>query len=240
VPLDAFRPVRRTPLSVQVSRQLRDAIVSGDLGLGTELPSEKVLTERFGVSRSTVREALRILQAQGLLSGGDTVSTARPRVSDELTLGAAADALENVLRLGQVPLADLLQLRLLLEDEALRTAPATGADLEDARREVELMRDPTLSVAAFHDADVRFHLALSRAGGNAAVPLVMGVLRHAVAAHLLAFLQAADDVAPVLRRLTAEHAGILGAVERGDADRARALMRRHVGRFYAAPRPARG
>jgi GntR family transcriptional repressor for pyruvate dehydrogenase complex len=233
VPVDAFRPVSRAPLSVLVSRQLREAIVAGDLGAGTELPSEKVLTERFGVSRSTIREALRILQAQGLLSGGDTVSTARPRVSDELPLGAAAEALENVLRLGQVPLTDLIELRLMLEQAALRGAPAAGPDLEEARQELLVMAAPGIGVADFHDADVRFHLCLSRAGGNAAVPLVMGVLRHSISAHLLTSLEAIQDVEPVLDRLRREHAEILAAVERGDPEDACTLVQGHVRGFYA-------
>src|SRR5205807_2336248 len=67
-----FRPVSRVPLSLLVARQLREAIVSGELAMGSQLPTEQELTERFGVSRSTVREALRVLQAQGLLSGGGT------------------------------------------------------------------------------------------------------------------------------------------------------------------------
>lgn len=231
----AFRPVSRAPLSVVVSRQLREAIVSGDLRVGTELPSEKELTQRFGVGRSTIREALRILQAQGLLSGGESVSTSRPRVSDELPLSAAADALENVLRLGQVPLPDLVELRLLLEDAALQSARPGAADLADARRELAVMRSAGSDVEAFHDADVRFHLALSRAGGNSAVPLVMNVLRHSIAAHLLEVLEAlGEQAAPVLVRLTDEHAAILDAVEAGRTERARELMRAHVGQFYEA------
>lgn len=231
--VDAFQRVGRAPLSVLVSRQIRDAIVVGDLLVGTELPSEKELTQRFGVGRSTIREALRILQAQGLVSGGDTVSTARPRVSDELTLGAAADALENVLRLGQVPLPDLVGLRLLLEDAALRSIRPGAVELTEARRELEVMRRPGIGIAAFHDADVRFHLSLSRAGGNRAVPLVMNVLRHTISSHLLASLEQLDDAARVLERLTAEHAAILDAVEADDVERACGLMRSHVERFYA-------
>jgi GntR family transcriptional repressor for pyruvate dehydrogenase complex len=234
--VDAFRPLTsRAPLSVLVSRQLREAIVSGSLTVGTELPSEKQLTERFGVSRSTIREALRILQAQGLLSGGDTVSTARPRVSDELTVGAAADALENVLRLGLVPLPDLVELRLLLEDAALQSAVPDAPDLDDAAAQVELMARPGITAREFHDADVQFHLALSRAGGNSAVPLVMNVLRHSIASHLLGFLEVLDAPVPTFERLTAEHAGILGAVRDGDPGQARRLMRSHVQQFYAEP-----
>ena len=111
-----LRAEDRAPLSVLVSRQLRQAIVSGRVSVGTELPSEKELTAELGVGRSTIREALRILQAQGLLSGGDTVSTRRPRVSTHQTLSlAAAQAMENAVRLGQVPLGDLVELRVVIE-----------------------------------------------------------------------------------------------------------------------------
>lgn len=53
-----FRPVARTPLSLLVSRQLREAIISGELSDGAQLPTEQELTEHFRVSRSTVREAV--------------------------------------------------------------------------------------------------------------------------------------------------------------------------------------
>src|ERR1700704_4579204 len=108
--LDVFRPVSRTPLSLLVSRQLREAIVSGELSIGTELPTERELTEHFGVSRPTIREALRILQSQGRRSGGDPVSTARPRVSAEQTWTSASEALENAVRMGQIPLRHLVEL----------------------------------------------------------------------------------------------------------------------------------
>jgi DNA-binding FadR family transcriptional regulator len=231
--LEAYRPLTRTPLSVQVSRRLRDAIVSGDLGVGTELPTEKELTDSFGVSRSTIREALRILQAQGLLSGGDTVSTSRPRVSAELTVPIAAEALENVLRLGRVPLADLVELRLLLEGAGLGRASADAAEMEDARRALEEMRRPGVDVGAFHDADVRFHISLAGAGGNRAFPLVMNVLRHALATHLLQALGSMGDPQPTLDRLAGEHAAILEAVEHGDDALAVELLRSHVHDFYA-------
>jgi GntR family transcriptional regulator, transcriptional repressor for pyruvate dehydrogenase complex len=231
----AFRPVARTPLSMLVSRQLRDAIVSGELEMGTELPSEKELTEHFGVSRSTVREALRILQAQGLLSGGDTVSTNRPRVSDELTATMAAEALENVLRLGCVPLGELVELRLLLEGAAVEEGVVADPNRLDAARSALVeMRQEGVDVEAFHDADVRFHISLAGSGGNRAVPLVMQVLRHAIAGHLRGALETMDDPRPTLERLAREHAAILRAVERGDGRRARRLLQSHVRDFYAA------
>ena len=122
--LFALRAEERAPLSVTVSRRLREAIMSGQIAVGTELPGENELARDLGVGRSTVREALRILQAQGLLSGGDTVSTQRPRVSAEQTMSMAAHTMESALRLGQVPLGDLVRLRLVIEGAAVQEAAA--------------------------------------------------------------------------------------------------------------------
>jgi DNA-binding FadR family transcriptional regulator len=227
-----FRAVSRAPLSLLVSSQIRDSILSGSLTIGTELPSEKELGEQFDVSRSTIREAVRILQAKGLLSGGDTVSTSRPRVSDTLASTSASEALENALRLGRIPLADLVELRLVLEGAAVATAKADR--LDDARAALEIMQAPGVEVGAFHDADVRFHICLAGAGGNTAFALVMTALRDAIAGHLRDALAGAADSAPVLARLAAEHAAILDAVDSGSHDQAATLVRSHIWNFYAS------
>jgi DNA-binding FadR family transcriptional regulator len=230
----ALRVEERAPLSVIVSRQLRQAIMSGRVSAGTELPSEKELTEELGVGRSTIREALRILQAQGLVSGGDTVSTRRPRVSTQQTLNlAAAQAMENAVRLGQVPLGDLVELRVVLEGASVEAAStATAEALESARSAVETMKTPGIDVESFRAADVLFHRSLATASGNAAFPLVMGVLRAAISSHLGEALHHQTDVAATMKRLTREHEAILKAVEGGQGERARMLMTKHIQAFY--------
>lgn len=228
----AFHPVARTPLSLLVARQIRDAIVAGELAVGTQIPSEKELTARFDVSRSTIREALRIVQALGLLSGGDTVSTSRPRVSVDHTVARASEALENALRLGQVPLHDIIELRLALEGGALSAEVVDTERLTAAKAALDVMRRPDVDVATFHAADVQFHICLAGVGGNAAFPLVMGVLRDAIAGHLLDALDAMDDARPVLSRLAAEHGAIVDAIEAGDGPLAAKLVRAHVWDFY--------
>ncbi|CAN5339929.1 FadR/GntR family transcriptional regulator [soil metagenome] len=242
--LSPFEPVRRAPLSVLVSRQMRELIVSGVLPLGTPLPSEKALTEQFGVSRSTIREALRILQAQGLLSGGDTVSTARPHVSDRHVVESAALALEAVLRLGQVPLTDLVALRVVLEGAALEHAASDPGPeaIAEARVLLDAMRHAATAgdVAAFHTADVGFHIAMVGAGDNVAYRLVLGVLREAIAVHLLDALADLAEPAAVLGQLIGEHEAVLGAVEAGDGPAARHHVRAHILGFYAAHGQAGG
>ena len=215
--------------------QLREAIVSGRIPVGDELPSEKELGQQLKVGRSTIREALRILQAQGLVSGGDTVSTARPRVSAEATLSTAAATMENVLRLGQVPLADLVELRVVIEGAIVEAAAEAVADdpgLAEARDALAAMQAPDVDVEAFRAADLRFHRALAAAGGNQAFTLVMGVLRHAISAHLGEALHRVAHPRRAMAELTREHAEILDAVVRGHGKRARTLVTAHIRAFY--------
>ncbi|MBX3199592.1 MAG: FadR family transcriptional regulator [Labilithrix sp.] len=233
-----LRAEDRAPLSVLVSRQLRQAIVSGRVSVGTELPSEKELTAELGVGRSTIREALRILQAQGLLSGGDTVSTRRPRVSTHQTLSlAAAQAMENAVRLGQVPLGDLVELRVVIEGASVESAAADSDEaLDAARAAIVAMKASTQGkapdVEAFRAADLAFHRSLALASRNAAFPLVMGVLRSAISSHLGEALHREADLPGAIARLTREHEAILGAIEAGRGERARALVTKHIRAFY--------
>lgn len=230
----ALTPTERAPLSVTVSRRLRDAIVSGAMSLGMELPSEKDLSRDLGVGRSTVREALRILQAQGLLSGGDTVSTQRPRVSAEQSLQVAATTMENVLRLGQIPLSDLVELRLLVEGAIARKAAARRepVGLDEARAALTAMQRPRVEIGTFRDADLRFHRGLAVAAGNAAFSLVMGVLRGAIAGHLGEALLRVSSPRAAMAKLAQEHEAILAAVEAGRGAEAARLVTSHIRDFY--------
>lgn len=224
-------PLARMPLSLVVSGRLRDAILDGSLPVGQALPTEQDLAQTFSVGRSTVREALRVLQAQGLVTGADTVSTARPRVSYERTAGSAATALSTAVQVGAVPLADLVELRVLLEATALRSVSVVP---EAAHTAIERMRvcARTDDTAGFHDADVDFHIALTSAGGNKAFGLVMSVLRESIAGYLIRELDARKDSAATLGALLAEHEAIADALARGESDYAARLVEKHVRGFY--------
>jgi DNA-binding FadR family transcriptional regulator len=224
----------RAPLAVLVSRRLRQAIVSGKVSSGAELPSEKELTRDLGVGRSTVREALRILKAQGLVSGGETVSTRRPRVSTGEALSlAAAQAMDNVVRLARVPLGDLVELRIVIEGAGVELAArAADESLDEARAAIAAMKAPDVDLDAFRAADLRFHRTLASAAGNAAFPLVMGVLRSAISAHLGEALAREPDPRKAMKKLTREHEAILDAVATGNGALARTLVTRHIRAFY--------
>lgn len=230
---DGFKQVVRAPVYMQVAEQLREAIFDGRLGAGEALPTERELAESFGISRASVREALRALQAQGLLRGGGAGASAV--VADDLER-SARDVLTTLLRLKQVEVSDLVDLRCLLEMAAAERAAhrRDHARLAEAREAVEAMDDGAMGIEEFDGADVRFHVALVRASGNEAMHLVMLSLREPVAAHLLGALRTQSEPHKTLRRLAAEHAAILEAVEAGEGERAAILIERHIRGFYGS------
>jgi DNA-binding FadR family transcriptional regulator len=229
----AMPDLERRPVYEQVADRLREAILSGELPAGSALPTEKELAERYGVGRTTIREALRALQTKGLAVASGATSPLRVVEPEALTTEPVRDTLVHLLRLGRVPLDDLIGLRVALEGHGAELAAARRPDLSAAREQLDLMRAAGTDLEAFETADIRFHLELVEASGNAALPLVMLAVRDAIAAALLEHLRALADPAPTLRQLIAEHEAILAAIEAGRGDDARRLSAEHLTRFYA-------
>lgn len=231
----SFKPVVRDPVYQQVADQIAEAILAGDLPAGQPLPTERDLSEQFGVSRASIREALRALQARGLaVSSG---SRTRPLLVVTPAAGASGplkEALMNLVRLQQVGLWDLVEVRCALETAALERAAESpeAASLDEARAALAEMRRPGVSVEEFDQADVRFHLALIAASGNRAMHLVMLALRDAMAKHLDESLRLLPRPAEAFRQLAGEHAALLEAVEGGNGGAAGALVRDHIRGFY--------
>ena len=210
-----LKPVVRQPVYLQVAEQLREAILDGRFALGMPLPSERRLQETFGVGRTTVREALRALEAQGLVGPGPGGwrSVASPSLDAPLR-----EALVQLVRLEQVDLDDLVDLRLILEPAAVERAARHHDELSLARARACLdeMQQPGIEVRVFQDADVRFHVALAEASGNRALHLVMLTLRDVIDRYMRAMAESVADVGLRLPKAAADHAAILAAIERGD------------------------
>jgi DNA-binding FadR family transcriptional regulator len=229
-----FQAVNRSTIYVQVADQIRSAILDHSLASGARLPPERELARQFGVSRATVREALRHLQAQGLLAPQGRTSpmqTAQP----DAAAARFREALTHVVRLENVSLPDLIELRLAVETAAITRAAAEPVQqqLEAARAALAVMSKRGVSWREFSPADVAFHVALVAASGNQALVLVMLAVKDSLEFHLKEAMQA--RAFPKLRqRIVDEHEALLRAVERGDATTAAALLRSHVTEFYGS------
>lgn len=225
----------RRPVYEQVADALREAILSGEIPPGSALPPERELTARFGVGRTTIREALRALQTKGLVVATGPTSPLRAVAADALTTEPLRETLVHLLRLGRVPLDDLIGLRVALEGAGAAAAASRDPrpDLTAARDQIAFMRAAGTDLEAFEIADIRFHVEIVRASGNEALTLVMLAVRHTVSERLLSHLSTLADPRPVVAQLIAEHEAILQAVIDRDDDSARRLSAEHLRRFYS-------
>jgi GntR family transcriptional regulator, transcriptional repressor for pyruvate dehydrogenase complex len=226
-----FARVQRVSAYEQVAEQIREVILQGSLSPEQELPPERTLAVQFGVSRTTIREALRHLQAQGLLAPRGRTSPMRPADS-EVALTRFREALRLVVQLRDVPLSELIQLRLAIESAALTQAALApvASYLQQARDALEAMSAARISQHDFYEADARFHVALVAASGNQAMRLVMLAVKDSIELYLDEAMRG-RSFAKIRAQITEEHRQLLSAVENGHGNAAGKLLRAHL-EFY--------
>jgi GntR family transcriptional repressor for pyruvate dehydrogenase complex len=221
-PAYAFEPVGAQRVSQGAAEQIAEAIHAGDLPVGARLPSERVLAVQMGVSRPTLRIALKTLADAGLVetrpgpAGGAFIS------SDVVPAALLHDAAAQP-RVSEV--AGVLEARRMLEPRVAQLAARYGTDedFEALRRTIGLQRtaDPSRLLAL----EERFHLALARATRNGmVVTLMRALLRRLMVARALTI-----RVPPDRERAVALHQRTLEAVTAGDPDAIEAAMDEHLG-----------
>jgi len=213
-------PAVRLNATDQVRSDLIRAVREGRFPVGTRLPSEGELAQRFKVSRPVIREALGSLRVLGLTSSQPGTGTFV--VSSDVKLP---------LSLGEMSSEDLNEVRLLLEVPAARLAAIRRgrldlADLRKSIREYAKAEDPVDRVRE----DVRFHVAIAKASNNALLHHLVAELQSSLREQSLAI--AAVSGRRVLS--TKEHQLILEGVAEGDAKQAAQAMEAHLLGVHAA------
>lgn len=203
-----------------VVARIRRAIWLGELIPGERLPPEREMAEGFEVSRLTIREALRVLQGEGLITirrgsgGGSTVTSKQMSATQRRSaLIEARDQLREVheIRLGIEPLAARLA--------AERASTEQIAALEHKQ---QALTDST-DLASFRRADSAFHLAIAAASGNTLLEQAVEDARSSL--FIVVDVQEFDVVKETSARA---HGDIVTAIARHDGDRAAALMASHI------------
>ncbi|WP_371403098.1 FCD domain-containing protein [Kribbella sp. NBC_00662] len=212
-------------------------LAAGRLRIGGRLPGERTLAEQLGISRPSVREAVRVLEAMGVVR---TATGSGPEAG-AVIVAEPVSPLTAVLRLhlatNHLPMGDVVQTRLLLESWSAREAAGRelGADeLKVAEELLDRMDDAGLSPEEFHQLDAEFHVALSGLAGNVLIAAVMTSLRSAIHGYVLAAVPNLPDWEAVAVGLRSEHRGILAAVRGGEPERAASLVTAHIRGFYQA------
>lgn len=217
-----------------VLERVETDLLEGRLRPGDRLPPERELATTLGVGRSSVREALRVLEVMGLIrtgtgsgpsSGAIIIATPQGGMSALLRLQVAAQGF---------PLDDVVRTRLVLESAVVDAlAAADDRDTDPARAVIEAMDARDLTPAEFLALDAQLHLALAEASGNVVIAAMMAGLRTAIESYVQAGAAGIADWDAAADRLRREHRSIVDAVDAGDAGRARTLVHDHITGYYA-------
>lgn len=218
-------PIRRSRISQQIVVRLCQMIRQGQLHPGDQLPPERELAERFQVSRSSVREALRALEIAGIAEsrhGGGTY------VRDVLEDGVASPLALALGATGDL-VNDMWEMRIIVEPAlaALAARRATLGDLrslDDITGQQAEYFDPTVADDLALAADRTFHIAVARASGNEAAVRVVELINQLLEEGRRQFGASVER----RRQAHARHREIIQAIRERDPHAARAVMLQHL------------
>jgi len=214
----------------QVLARLEAEIAAGRLTAGARLPAERDLAAQLGVARSSVREALRVLEALGLIEtrrGPEHGARLREHPGDGF-----GELVRMHLQLRHATVADLVAFRVLVESWAvIQAVDRGGPEVAHIVDLADVTADDALAPDRFVAADADLHIAIVRAAANPILSLVAEGLRSAMERSLLERALADEDWRVTRGRLAAEHVEIasLMAAERGPD--AAAALERHIRGF---------
>jgi GntR family transcriptional repressor for pyruvate dehydrogenase complex len=223
-----FRPIKTTRAFEEIAEQIRNELSNRRLKVGDRLPSERALAEQFGVSRNTLREALRSLENAGLLrlqkgaSGGAFVR--------ESTGGAIITGLRDMFHLGAIRPENLTEARVLVESVVVRMAceRATPEDIAALNANIEKAEDAARAKIYFYDQaaiHLDFHRLLGRATKNPVMVIVIEALIDVMEHFIKEIGQSRNPWVLPSRRRFMKH------FEAGDCDAAVAEMEQHLERL---------
>ncbi|MDR7161615.1 FCD domain-containing protein [Arthrobacter sp. BE255] len=204
----------------------------GKLAVGGRLPAERTLAEQLQVSRTSVREAIRILEAMGVVRAGVGSGPEAGTVVISDPTAALGSALRLHVATQHLPVSDIVQTRVLLESWAASHARPDSPELTGAARLLAEMDADGIAVDDFLALDVRFHLALADAAGNAVVSAMMGSLRESITGYASRLTANLPDWDATAVRLRSEHHEILDAIRNDDGERAARLVASHIEGYY--------
>jgi GntR family transcriptional repressor for pyruvate dehydrogenase complex len=221
-----------------VLARIESDLLSGVLTPGDRLPGERQLAIDLGVGRSSVREAIRVLEVLGLIrthtgsgptAGAIIVATPSGGMATLMRLQVAAQGFA---------VQDVVDTRLVIETAVVHSlasrAEAAIPDLTHPESLLDAMDQPTLTEAEFLALDAQFHLSLAEAEGNQVLVATMSGLRDSIERYVLAGVPQLASWSATADRLRAEHRGIVEAIRHADAELARQSVRSHITNYYQA------
>lgn len=228
-----LEPLDRVRTYELVVRQLRQEIFAGRLRPGDRLPGERQLSEQLNVSRPSVREAVRILQAMGVLKSTPGTGANSGLVVSTRPSRALTELLGLHVALSSYSVAEIMDVRLALETRIVRQAAENPGELpEEIDRYLDDMADPGVDRHEFHDLDAELHVAFARASSNRFMADLMAAMREAVRGPMTAAFVDDENWPDRHQTLVREHVEIYEAIKAGDGNLAEHLIRQHIEHVY--------
>ncbi len=217
--METVKKPRKLP--EQIADRLREMIIQEEMQTGSKLPAEAELMARFGVSRSTVREAVKILQTERIVDirqGQGTFLCAMPGLADD-PLGLRFADQEDLI-------AQLLETRLLIEPNVAALAAQRRQDkhLQEMKALLDKMDNAYLHGENYTPYDAQFHSVIARCTGNDVMMRLLPTIHESIRAGY----QHTRRVEGSYQRASQCHLEMYRAIAEHDSDRARAAAQRHM------------
>jgi GntR family transcriptional repressor for pyruvate dehydrogenase complex len=219
-----FEPVKNQRVSDEILQQIREAVLTGKFQIGDRLPNERTLAEQFVASRTSVREALRGLEQQGVIytkkgvTGGAFVADLDHRL--------VSRSLQTLFTLRKISINHIAEVRLIFEPEVARLAAlrASHKDLEELEEVITTMNNAVESGKSPTSFDLKFHKLVARAADNPILEMLADSMLE-VASQVITELHPSLEV---LRHVVRRHKEVFEAIKSRDGDLAFSLMSQHI------------
>lgn len=213
---------QKAPLYEQIADKIEQRITTGEYVSGSRLPSEQQLCEELNVSRTILREAMKLLKERGLIDTrtGSGAYVTRPEAHN------ISDVVSRIMSFDRINYEDVFDVRTILEVEsaALAAKYATNEEIEAMRSLLEELHDPSLTTEERAEMDFRFHYLIAKASKNPLLALLVeamgGICRSVIEKTNLLPWSYNDSIS--------RHALIFQAIEAHDTQSARLAAKEHL------------
>ncbi|TCO38111.1 DNA-binding FadR family transcriptional regulator [Kribbella antiqua] len=234
-----FQPVQPVRAYQRIVEQVEDALARGDLAPGQRLPSERELVAQFEVSRSTVREALRVLESNGVVRSrpGD------PNGPEILPFSQSAlrKQMVRLARVDELTLSELIGFRMIMDGAAIQVAtrlrtPEHLAEMEETLVAMRAAID--VDFEAFSEADLAFHDVIARVSRNSLIQTCNDVVRGVVLTLISDKVAHAPNSRALMLESLEHHTEVVDAIRAGNGHAAARIARQNMYDYYASYVPA--
>ncbi|MFZ5966070.1 MAG: FadR/GntR family transcriptional regulator [Bacillota bacterium] len=221
-----FKQIKTKRVYEQIVEQIKELIRHGDLKPGDKLMSERELSDKLGVSRTSVREALSALDFLGILESRHGEGTFISEVSEQLLI----EPLALFMMLDRQASLELLEVRKMMESYTAELAAmrADKEDMEKIARAIQLMEQDLNQGSLGEENDAVFHYSIAEATGNTMLVKIMNLISDLLVQNMRTSRQYLFNKKGNPEKLYLQHLNIFHAIEEGNPERAKKEMFDHL------------